>query len=1201
MAEEAGKASGIEKFDGTDFAYWRMQIEDYLYGRKLHLPLLGTKPESMKAEEWALLDRQVLGVIRLTLSRSVAHNVVKEKTTADLMKALSGMYEKPSANNKVHLMKKLFNLKMAENASVAQHLNEFNTITNQLSSVEIDFDDEIRALIVLASLPNSWEAMRMAVSNSTGKEKLKYNDIRDLILAEEIRRRDAGETSGSGSALNLETRGRGNNRNSNQGRSNSRNSNRNRSKSRSGQQVQCWNCGKTGHFKRQCKSPKKKNEDDSANAVTEEVQDALLLAVDSPLDDWVLDSGASFHTTPHREIIQNYVAGDFGKVYLADGSALDVVGLGDVRISLPNGSVWLLEKVRHIPDLRRNLISVGQLDDEGHAILFVGVADASTDTSLWHRRLGHMSEKGMKMLLSKGKLPELKSIDFDMCESCILGKQKKVSFLKTGRTPKAEKLELVHTDLWGPSPVASLGGSRYYITFIDDSSRKVWVYFLKNKSDVFVTFKKWKAMVETETGLKVKCLRSDNGGEYIDGGFSEYCAAQGIRMEKTIPGTPQQNGVAERMNRTLNERARSMRLHAGLPKTFWADAVSTAAYLINRGPSVPMEFRLPEEVWSGKEVMYKDRSTVVSDVTEIDQKKSEFVNLDELTESTVQKGGEEDKENVNSQVDLSTPVVEVRRSSRNIRPPQRYSPVLNYLLLTDGGEPECYDEALQDENSSKWELAMKDEMDSLLGNQTWELTELPVGKKALHNKWVYRIKNEHDGSKRYKARLVVKGFQQKEGIDYTEIFSPVVKMSTIRLVLGMVAAENLHLEQLDVKTAFLHGDLEEDLYMIQPEGFIVQGQENLVCKLRKSLYGLKQAPRQWYKKFDNFMHRIGFKRCEADHCCYVKSFDNSYIILLLYVDDMLIVGSDIEKINNLKKQLSKQFAMKDLGAAKQILGMRIIRDKANGTLKLSQSEYVKKVLSRFNMNEAKPVSTPLGSHFKLSKEQSPKTEEERDHMSKVPYASAIGSLMYAMVCTRPDIAHAVGVVSRFMSRPGKQHWEAVKWILRYLKGSLDTCLCFTGASLKLQGYVDADFAGDIDSRKSTTGFVFTLGGTAISWTSNLQKIVTLSTTEAEYVAATEAGKEMIWLHGFLDELGKKQEMGILHSDSQSAIFLAKNSAFHSKSKHIQTKYHFIRYLVEDKLVILEKICGSKNPADMLTKGVTIEKLKLCAASIGLLA
>ena len=220
------------------------------------------------------------------------------------MKALSSMYEKPSTNNNVHLMKKLFNLKMVENASVAQHLNEFNTITNQLSFVEIDFDDEIHALIVLASLPNSWEAIRMVVSNFTGKEKLKYNDIRDLILAEEICRRDASETSRSGSTLNLKTRGRSNDRNSNWGRSKSRNSNRNRSKSRSGQQVQHWNCGKTGHFRRQCKSPKKKNEDDSANTVTEEVQDALLLAVDSPLDDWVLDSGASFHTIPHRNHIE---------------------------------------------------------------------------------------------------------------------------------------------------------------------------------------------------------------------------------------------------------------------------------------------------------------------------------------------------------------------------------------------------------------------------------------------------------------------------------------------------------------------------------------------------------------------------------------------------------------------------------------------------------------------------------------------------------------------------------------------------------------------------------------------------------------------------------------------------------------------------------------------------------------------------------
>ena len=230
---------------------------------------------------------------------------------------------------------------------------------------------------------------------------------------------------------------------------------------------------------------------------------------------------------------------------------------------------------------------------------------------------------------------------------------------------------------------------------------------------------------------------------------------------------------------------------------------------------------------------------------------------------------------------------------------------------------------------------MKDEMKSLISNNTWELAELPVGKKALHNKWVYRVKEEHNGSKRHKARLVVKGFQQKEGIDYIDILSPVVKQTTIQSVLSIVATEGLHLEQLDVKTAFLHGDLEKDIYMQQLEGFSMKGKENLVCKLKMSLYGLKQAPRQWYKKFDGFIQKNGYYKCNADHCCQFKGFESSYIILLLYVDEMLIAISDMDEIKKLKKQLSSEFDMKDLGVAKQILGMRIHRDKQRGTLQLS--------------------------------------------------------------------------------------------------------------------------------------------------------------------------------------------------------------------------------------------------------------------------
>ncbi|KAL2236675.1 UNVERIFIED_CONTAM: Retrovirus-related Pol polyprotein from transposon TNT 1-94 [Sesamum indicum] len=358
---------------------------------------------------------------------------------------------------------------------------------------------------------------------------------------------------------------------------------------------------------------------------------------------------------------------------------------------------------------------------------------------------------------------------------------------------------------------------------------------------------------------------------------------------------------------------------------------------------------------------------------------------------------------------------------------------------------------------------------------------------------------------------------------------------------------------MDVKTTFLHGDLEEEIYMVQPEGY--NGDDQQVCRLKKSLYGLKQAPRQWYIKFDNFMLEIGFSRCNADHCCYVKRFDEFFIILLLYVDDMLIAGSNVKEINRLKDQLSRKFDMKDLGEARQILGMKITRDKGTGKLWLSQSDYIEKVLCRFKVENAKPVRMPLGNQLKLSNSDSPQTDSERAKMRVTPYASAIGSLMYAMICTRPDIAHAVGVVSHFMSNPGMMHWEAVKWILRYLR--------------------------------------------AVSWVSKLQKVVTLSTTEAEYVAVTEAAKELIWLQHFLGEFGKPQADVILHSDSQSAIHLAKNPATHSRTKHIEIKYHFIRQLLEKKALQLEKIQGEKNPADMLTKAVAMEKLKLCTASTGL--
>ena len=307
----------------------------------------------------------------------------------------------------------------------------------------------------------------------------------------------------------------------------------------------------------------------------------------------------------------------------------------------------------------------------------------------------------------------------------------------------------------------------------------------------------------------------------------------------------------------------------------------------------------------------------------------------------------------------------------------------------------------------------------------------------------------------------------------------------------------------------------------------------------------------------------------------------------------------MSKIDRLKKGLSESFAMKDMGPAKQILGMQISRDRKNKKIWLSQKKYIEKVLERFSMSNAKPVGSPLAGHFKLCSEQSPSSDEEKEKMQKVPYASAVGSLMYAMVCTRPDIAYAVGVTSRFLANPGKEHWAAVKWIFKYLRGSSKVCLSFGGGPPALTGYTDADMARDIDTRKSTSGYVLTFAGGAVSWQSRLQRCIALSTTEAEYIAATEVCKEMLWMKEFLQELGLKQENYVVHCDSQSAIHLCKNPMFHSKSKHIDVRYHWIRNVFEEKQLQLQKIHTDDNGADMLTKTLPKERQEICRQLVGM--
>ncbi|KAL5757330.1 hypothetical protein ACOSP7_019941 [Xanthoceras sorbifolium] len=1312
----------IEKFDrNMSFTMWQVKMRAILIHNGLHQALLGKDklPSIMDEAKKQEMDDKALASIQLCLSNEVLREVMQEKTAKDLWDKLESLYVTKNLTTKLVAKHRLYTLSMAEGASIKSHIDEFSTILMDLGNMEISYDDEDQALMLLRSLPPSYKHFRDTLIYS--RQTLKLEDVKAALFSKELIDKELGTSRNDSPAEGLLVRGRTPDKSSS---SNQRSRSRSKSRHRN---LTCNYCKKKGHTKSECfklknkqqNKDQKRDEPAEASIVQNQEQcDLLLVCADEAKarNEWILDTACSFHMCPNRDYFSTYKSVQGGVVLMGNNHACKIAGMGTIKIKMHDGVVRTLTDVRHIPDLKRNLISLSTLDSNGYKFtggdgvlkvakgslivmkaekigkLYIlkgstvtGAAAVSTSslsdsdvTRLWHMRLGHMSEKGLSELSRRGLLCGQSTSKLDFCEHCIFGKQKRVSFSTAIHRTKGT-LDYIHSDLWGPARVPSKGGARYMLTFIDDYSRKVWVYFLKQKNDVFTTFKQWKALVEKQTGRKIKRLRTDNGLEFCQGDFIEFCKNEGIVRHLTVRGTPQQNGVAERMNRTLLEKVRCMLSNSGLSKDFWAEAASTACHLVNRSPSTAIGIKTPEELWSGKPAEYSDlkvfgcpayahindgkleprskrcifigypsgvkgyklwcpdpkspkviisrdvvfdESAMLYPVKETSTRKEIFVssNTNAASSSKQVEFEVENEPSLQNRVQMPTPIEEEEtpqseeedsiarhKPPRKKRRPQRLADYVSFALAVAEdtnavGEPSTYSEAISCDDSAKWLVAMQEEVESLHKNRTWDLVKPPKDKKIVGCKWVFKRKEGIPGVEdaKYKARLVAKGYSQVHGVDFNDVFSPVVKHSSIRVLLALVAMHNLELEQLDVKTAFLHGELEETIYMQQPEGFEIEGKKDHVCLLKKSLYGLKQSPRQWYKRFDSFMISHGYSRSQYDSCVYFRKLkDGSFVYLLLYVDDMLIAAKDMFELNKLKSELSGEFEMKDLGAAKKILGMEIRRDKAAGKLYLTQKSFVEKVLERFGMKNAKPVSTPLAAHFKLSAAMSPQSDNDIEYMSHVPYSSAVGSLMYAMICTRPDIAHAVSVVSRYMSNPGKEHWQAVKWIMRYLRGTTDSCLEFGRSKGHLVGYVDSDYAGDLDRRRSITGYVFTLGDTAISWKATLQSTVALSTTEAEYMAVVEAIKQAIWMRGSFGELSLDHKVIVVHCDSQSAIHLTKDQMFHERTKHIDVKYHFVRDIISQCDISVKKIGTADNPADMLTKSLSVSKFRHCLDLVGI--
>ncbi|KAH9292825.1 hypothetical protein KI387_042000, partial [Taxus chinensis] len=684
------------------------------------------------------------------------------------------------------------------------------------------------------------------------------------------------------------------------------------------------------------------------------------------------------------------------------------------------------------------------------------------------------------------------------------------------------------------------------------------------------------------------------------------------------------NGVAERKNRSISEAARAMLHDQDMPCYLWAEACSTTVYIQNRVPHKVLGKMTPEEAFTGKKpdvghfrifgslaychipedtrtkldqttekgylVGYSETSKayrifipgtrriiVRRDVKFMEDKafrRSRDLPVDDQSEqptkapspsqgqqssstvtSTSIDSGSEDSQSMEQlvqqdmhledlEVDISSSTVgsrnrEVqntqrdtqefvgapRKSTRQRKEPAKFNDYVALVSQLVDSEPSSYQEATQHQ---VWQDAMVEEYTSIMHNDVWEVVPRPTDRAVVGSRWIFKIKHGADGSiEKYKARFVAKGFSQKEGIDYEETFAPVARYTSIRAVISFATQMGWQIHQMDVKTTFLNGELKEEVYIEQPEGFVAHNKETHVCRLKKALYGLKQAPRAWYERIDTYLQKMGFVKSEADANLYYLVVGGEALILVLYVDDLFLTGA-LGLIEDCKRDLAEEFKMKDLGLMHYFLGMEVWQ--TDGEIFLGQGKYCIEILKRFEMEDCKAMSTPMITNWR-------KVDTSKDK-------------------------------------------DVDPTLYRYVRGE----------GIKLIGYTDADWVGSTTDKRSTSGCCFSLGSGVVSWFSRKQKSVALSSSEAEYIAASMATCEAIWLRKLLVALfGQKVETTVIHCDNQSCIKLSENPVFHDRSKHIDIRYHFIRDCVQRGIVQLQYIPTEEQVADILTKALGKEK------------
>lgn len=1290
MASATSSSTRIRRFDGSHYLAWKNRVYTDLQCEDL-TELVDVKPNpdlkkkmygtEKKPLTWAQADARARRIVIENLDDSMLHYAPTDTSAYEVWRKLKVTYNRTSYLQHAYLRRRLSNLQYDGKGELAIFFREFDEIVGEIRSSggKIGKMEDVEAVVILlAALPSDYSPVVASFGEVNENSLVTMETAEGALLDYDLKRKDERksrkvEIEPTGSAYVSESPAKNQSSEGSSG-------------------IVCEYCGHEGHRENRCfkkKNDKKRAAERKGASESNVVSDrqaprAVSFLVESALNaegsgpakaddtiEFVVDSGCTrFMVNTSRWFSQCTKLTQPVPVSLADDRTTTATHSGTLKVVSNTGTAVTFNDVLFVPGLRRNLLSVKRIASKGFNVTFVGekveirdrdgvlatgeargdlyflsvklqtssasVGETESSYVIAHRRLGHPHSSALMQLKKEGLVDFTGTVP-TVCESCVRGKMCQLPYF-TSSFKTFRPLEQVVSDVCF-AEVTGIGGYSYFVTFLDVHTHFCVVFPIRNKSDVFDKFCEYVALANNQFETKMRSFLCDNGREFINSKVMEFCKTRGIRLLNTVAYNHPQNGRAERLNRTLEDKARTMLLEAGLPKRFWPEAVMCAAYLLNRCPTKATG-KIPATEWYGRPANYNRLRTfgcvchvhipkekrkkfdprselgimlgyaelayriyildrkVVQLARNVLFEESKFVRDIQHGATSVKADSESDtstddegtnpgdasdvlNETVGTLPLPSSDHTSPRRSSRERRPPSH---------LSDYEVSVAYCEVLMVHNADdpEWHEAKRVEMNSMEKFRVWELVPRTKDMDVIRSKWALQQKPD-----KKKARLVAVGCQEKDAPD--DLFAPVANMMTIKIFLSIVVQLGLLLHQMDVSNAFLHGDITYDVFMEQAPGF--SKGKNLVCKLKRAIYGLKVSPKIWNQCINEyFVNSLGFRRSQYDQCLYIKTEGANVLYVLIYVDDLLLASNSLPMLEKFKRNVALRFNVVDMGECKRFLGMEISYNVSLKHMTLSQEQFIEKVAQRFNVEKTKPIYTPIEVDLNLVKSEEANV--------KLPFRQLVGCLLYVSIISRPDVSYAVNYFSRFMNGFSNEHFNYLKRVIVYLFHTRHLKLTYTHSPEKiiLDAFVDADWASDSFDRKSVSGNVTRLYSNVIAWASKKQVSIALSSTESEYISlSTYLHHTLFWILSVLQEFQVVPEKPIrIYEDNQSVISLSQNPLTSKRSKHIDVRYKSVKEKVLDGDVKLVYVPSDSQLADGFTKALVKAKFIKFRSSLNVL-